>query len=521
MGRTEQKDNQDVSRDEGQSGAPVGDSLQKTISRIKAEFGESSDLVVNYLKLGSREDCADVYIKGLADAKIINYLSLELSRLICEYRNGKTEKKFELLMDCFSGLWPTRKGTDMEDACRELLSGNTLFFLDGCGEFLSVNTKSNEGRAIEEPTSQTIIKGPKDAFTENIDQNVYLIRKRLRNKNLRIEPLTAGSVTHTELRLVYLNGIAKAEILQEIRRRLSGIQIDRILESNYLEEYLKDDKYTIFPEILNSEKPDSVAAALLEGRVAILVDGTPYVLTAPALAVEFIQVSEDYYHNFIVSSFIRILRLVAFILTLLVPSAFISITTFHQEMIPTQLLISIAAQREDVPFPAFLEVLMMEITFELLREAGIRMPKAIGSAISIVGALVLGQAAVEAGLISAAVVIVVSITAIASFAIPDYSMSNAIRIMRFLLILIGGVLGLYGVSVAVIILTLHLCSLKSITIPYLSPVAPKIKGGGQDIFIRFPLWNMKGDPTGIATAKTRTDVGAPATMPEGKPEMNG
>jgi spore germination protein KA len=281
---------------------------------------------------------------------------------------------------------------------------------------------------------------------------------------------------------VYIQNIAKDEIVQEIRTRLGKIEIDGILESGYIEELIKDDRYSIFPTFLSSEKPDSVAAALLEGKVAILVDGTPYVLTAPALMIEFLQSSEDYYHHYIVSSMMRFLRVMAFLLTLIVPATYIAVTTFHQEIIPTPLLVSIAAQREGVPFPALLEALMMEITFEILREAGIRMPRAIGPAISIVGALVLGQAAVEAGIISAAMVIVVSITAISSFAIPNYEMSNAIRLIRFILMLLAGVLGLYGVLMGLIVLVLHLCKIKSITVPYLTPIAPKNRAATRYYF---------------------------------------
>lgn len=522
MRQSEPQDAGNFASKENPPAGQISETLTEAVGVIKTQFGNSGDLAVHSFSLGSREDSAVLYMQGLADNDTLNFISLELSRLITENPGGRRERKFEQIKNCLSGIRTTTEGSDYEAACQELLIGNTIFLQNGCCRFLSVATKSCEGRAIEEPTSQTIIKGPKEAFTENIDKNLSLIRRRLRNKALRIEPLKLGEVTHTELRLIYLNGVAKGEIVQIIRDRLSGIKIDRILEGNYIEEYLSDDKYTIFPEILNSEKPDSVAAALLEGRVAILVDGTPYVLTAPALAIEFIQVSEDYYHHFIFASFLRVLRLIAAALTLLVPSLYIAVTTFHQEIIPTQLLISIAAQREGVPFPAFLEVLIMEITFELLREAGIRMPRAIGSAISIVGALVLGEAAVQAGLVSAAVVIVVAITAIASFAIPNYSMSNAIRMVRFALIFIGGILGLYGISISLIILVLHLCKLKSITIPYLSPIAPRVKGGEKDTFFRFPLWDMKGEPTGIATDGTRNNVqGSVGAMQNEKPEMSG
>ncbi len=257
---------------------------------------------------------------------------------------------------------------------------------------------------------------------------------------------------------------------------------------------------------MNSERPDKIAADLLEGRVVIVCDGSPYVVAAPVLFSDFLQASYDYYENFYVASLMRIVRYIALFFTLLVPAVYTSLITFHQEIIPTSLLISIAAQREGVPFPAILEVLLMELTFEILREAGIRMPRAIGSAISIVGALVLGQAAVEAGLVAAATVIVVALTAISSFAITNYAMSNAVRLLRFLFILLAGMLGLYGLSMGLIILLLHLCKLKSASVPYLTPVAPLLKGGHKDTLVRSPLLSLVKRPAGITGSNApRTD----------------
>jgi len=494
-----------------ESAVHISENLDNTISRIKKEFGSSSDLVVNYIRFDTREsyDCACLYISELAAAAVINNLSLELTQLICDCRNGNSEKKFELLMSCFSGLRPLKKGFDYESLYDELLKGNSIFLIDHCNKYIAIDTNSTEGRPIEEATSQTIVKGPKDAFTENIDKNVFLIRRRIKNKNLRVESLTLGSITHTALKLVYLQDTAKDEIVQELRTRLCKVNQDIVLDGGYIEELIKDDRYTIFPTFISSERPDAVSAALAQGRVAILTDGTPYVITAPALSTEFFQVSEDYYHNFYISSFLRLLRYVAAFFTLFIPALYIAVTTYHQEIIPTPLLVSFAAQREGVPFPAFLEVLIMELTFEVLREAGIRLPKAIGPAISIVGALVLGEAAVAAGIISPAVVIVVSITAISSFAIPNYAMSNAIRITRLALIFFAGVLGLYGLCMASVILTLHLCKLKSVTVPYLTPMAPAVKGANRDTIIRLPLWKLRGDPTGIATNTVKTDAQNP------------
>ncbi len=501
----------------------ISEDISENITKIKNDFGYSSDLKVDYFKFDNNKDliCANIYIKTLVDKSILNTLSLELNNLKCQDYSPKSDMNFDTLMGCFSGLRDAKEGLNYETLYDDLLSGNTVFLIDGFNKFFTVVTTTDEGRSVQEPTSQTIIRGPKDGFTEKINCNILLIRRRIKSKDLRVENLSIGSVTKTSISLMYIDKIAKYEIVQEIRFRLGKIKIDCILESGYIEELIKDDRHSIFPTFLNSEKPDSVVAALLEGKVAILIDGTPYVLTAPALMVEFFQVSEDYYHHYIISSTMRFLRYVAFFLTLLTPATYVAITTFHQEMIPTPLLISIAAQREGVPFPVLVEALTMEFTFEILREAGIRMPRAIGPAISIVGALVLGQAAVEAGVISAAIVIVVSITAISSFAVPNYEMSNAIRIMRFTLMLMAGFLGLYGVFMGLIILTLHLCKIKSIGIPYLTPIAPKVKGGNKDTIFRFPLWKMKYRPAYISkTNKARVNEKNPVTSSQKKkPEL--
>ena len=474
------------------------DELDDNIERVKQTFGNSGDLVVNLIKDGSGKlHSASVFILGLSDGDILNSISAEINKLLCEAEQFSSETLIRHI-SCMRNL---KTLTSYDEACQEILLGNTLFLTEKTNTFYIISTNSNEGRAISEPTSQTIIKGPKDAFTENINKNVFLIRKRIRNTALRVESLTIGQVSHTNIKFLYIEGIAKTDILNDIRSKLQKIKIDCILDSNYIEELVKLNKYSIFPTVLNSEKPDSVSAALLEGRVAVLVDGTPYVLTAPTFMVEFLQASEDYYHEFLISSFMRLIRYTAVFLTLLVPALFVTMTTFHQEIIPAQLLISIAAQREGVPFPAFFEVLMLEFTFEVLREAGIRMPRAVGSAISIVGALVLGQAAVEAGLISAAVVIVISITAISSFVITNYAMSNAIRLLRFAFLILAGALGIYGISIGLIILCLHLCSLKSAGLPYLTPSTLNANSINKDGIIRFPLWKMKYRPTSISADK--------------------
>jgi len=486
--------------------AACGD-LNEYIKKIKDEFGGSSDLVVNLIEFENNPelDFANIYFIELSDKAVINEISSQLVKLVGEYRAAKKALDSDSLMRYLSGIRRLKEFSDYGTLYFELMNGNCVFLTDGGRRYFSVAAGSGEGRQIDESTSQTIIKGPKDAFTENAEKNVLLIRKRIKNTALRIEDFTVGSIAHTTIKYLYIQGIAKDDVVADVRDRINKINIDCILDSGYIEEYFKTNRYSVFPTSMNSERPDTVVASLLEGRVAIIVDGSPFVLTAPALFVEFMQASEDYYHHFFIASLMRFMRYIALALTLLVPASFIAITTFHQEIIPTPLLISLTAQREGVPFPAFLEVFIMELTFEILREAGIRMPRAIGQAISIVGALVLGQAAVEAGFISAAVVIVVSITAISSFAITNYGMSNAIRLLRFVLIFLGGSMGLYGITIGLIVIVLHLCSLKSASVPYMSPMAPRAKGGNKDSIFRLPLWTMKYRPAGISSS------GAPRT----------
>ncbi|HAN09567.1 MAG TPA: spore germination protein [Clostridiales bacterium] len=495
--------------DEPVSVKNISKNIDENVTKIKNELGDASDLFINFSKTNDNEGLGYVmiYINTMVDSNIMSDLSIELKEILKLKPNiSKPEDYGDTLFDYFSGFRSCSQGSEIADVCNELISGSVVIFVEGCSKFLSIKMKAVQARAIEEPTSQTIIRGPKEGFTERIDINIGLIRKKIKSRDLRVENLSVGSVTNTTVSLVYIEGIVKDEILQEIKNRISKIKIDGIFDGGYIEEMIKDDRYSIFPTFMNSEKPDAVAGALLEGRVAILVDGTPYVLTAPALFVEFFQVSEDYYHNFIITSMLRLLRAVALILTLLVPGTFVALITFHQEMIPTALLISIAAQREGIPFPALIEALLMETTFELLREAGIRMPKAIGPAMGIIGALVLGQAAVEAGIISSVMVIIVAITAIAGFGIPSYEMSNTIRLIRFALMFMAGMLGLYGVFMGLIVLVLHVCKLKSIGVPYLTPVAPKINGGNKDTIFRFPFWSMKYRPAGISgTSAARVD----------------
>jgi spore germination protein KA len=356
-----------------------------------------------------------------------------------------------------------------------------------------------------ESTTETVVRGPKEGFTENLRTNTALIRRKIKTPHLWLESKKIGRETVTDVAIMYIDGIANEKVIKEVHSRLDRIEIDGILESGYIEELIQDEALSPFPTVYYSERPDKIAAELLEGKVAILVDGTPIVLVVPALFVSFIQAAEDYYQRADISTLIRLLRFFSLFIALLGPSLYIAITTFHQEMLPTGLLINLAAQREGVPFPAFIEALMMETAFEILREASLRMPKAIAQAISIVGTLVIGTAAVEAGIVSAAMVIVVAITAISSFVLPSFAMSMSIRMLRFPMMALAASFGLFGILIGFIALILHLCSLRSFGVPYMSPFGPFIKEDINDTIIRVPRGRMFFRPRLISQKNIRRE----------------
>lgn len=309
-----------------------------------------------------------------------------------------------------------------------------------------------------------------------------------------MKSIQIGRYSQTEVVIMYIEGLADLMLVQEVQNRLSRIEIDGILESGYIEEFIRDHPFSPFPLMLNTERPDTAAASLLEGNVVILTDGTPFVLIAPTTFYSLLQSPEDYYEGYLIGTLIRWLRYAFLLVALLLPSGYVAILTYHQEMIPTNLLISVARSREQIPFPALVEALIMESTFEALREAGIRLPKNIGSAVSIVGALVIGQAAVSAGIVSAPMVMVVAITGIASFLIPRYNAAITLRILRFPNMFLAGTLGLVGIMLALLTIIIHMCTLRSFGVPYLQPLAPIRNSELKDTIIRAPWWSLKKRP---------------------------
>ncbi|MBX4163670.1 MULTISPECIES: spore germination protein [Priestia] len=472
------------------SATPLYDDVNKNIERLLNELGNSSDVSFRMVESPYQNTlkAAVIHLDGLADENIINEnIMTPLIQWFKESNQVVTVEKIEEQIPQILTVSQLTIKENWHEFVSAVLTGDTVILMNGSSKIFIGNTKKLQSRAVTEPTSQTVVRGPKDSFTENLRTNTSLIRARIQDSNLRLDSMKIGSVTQTDIGIMYIQGNADKRIVEEVKERLKEIKVDGVLESNYIEEFIRDDRTTIFPLLLNTERPDAVVGNLLEGRIAIIVQGTPFVLIAPAIFSQFFQSPEDYYQNYYIASFLRILRFSSFFLSMYASAIYLALITHHQGLIPNTLMVSLMAQRERVPFPAIVEMLVMELAFEMLREAGIRMPRAIGPAVSIVGALILGQAAVEAGFVSAAVVIIVAISAISNFTLPSTSIVNAARGFRFILIIVSAFIGLYGILLMTLCICLHISSLRSFGIPYFSPFAPFDFKEQKDALARFSL----------------------------------
>ncbi|WP_372516721.1 spore germination protein [Paenibacillus silviterrae] len=462
--------------------------LEENKDYLTKLFADCSDFVLREFLIEPEIRAILFNIDGLVNGGQVNDMMQAL--MILEGGEHLTDR----ILSATLPVSQTKKADNYADLLLAVLSGDTGLIVGGSTQAIVMGLRGAEKRSIAEPETESVIRGPREGFVESLRTNTSMIRRKLKTPRLKMKPMTIGRESNTNVVVTYLDSIADPQVVQEVVKRLEKIDIDAVLESGYIEEFIQDSAWSPFPQIQYTERPDMVAAALLQGRVGIVIDGTPFVLLVPFVFMEIMQASEDYYERFQIATLLRWLRYLFFALSLLTPGLYVAISTFHQDLLPTQLLLSVAAARESIPFPAVVEALIMEITFEALREAGIRLPKTIGSAVSILGALVVGQAAVEAGIVSAPVVIVVSITGIASFTIPRFNGAIAVRMLRFPIIFAASVFGMYGILIAVMLIMGHLASLRSFGVPYLSPLGPLSSRDMKDIVIRSPWWSMKRRP---------------------------
>ncbi len=382
------------------------------------------------------------------------------------------------------------------------MHGNCILFVDTLNLAFDIEVKGFKQRSIDTPNNEIVIKGPHEAFVENIRTNTALIRKIVNNENLIIENLEVGKITKTKCAVCYMQNITNSDLVNEVKYRLNNLEIDSLLSSGELEQLIADSNILGIPEMLSTERPDKVTKYLLKGRVIVLVNGSPYGIIVPGILVDFLTSPEDTNLKVSFANFLRGLRFLAAFITLLLPGLYVAITSFHQEILPTGLLYSILASRENVPFPIILEILLMEISFELIREAGLRVPSPIGPTIGIVGALVLGQAAVTAGIVSPILIIIVAITGIASFAIPDFSFGFHLRYFRFAFVLLGFMAGFLGISLGLFVYISLVCSLRSFGVSYTTPFAPASNSKGNGYLLP-PIWKREYRPTYIAAKKEK------------------
>lgn len=485
----------------------LSENITENIEVLKIMLGTSSDLIYREFSMGTegRPEAMLVLIDGLVENKILNEhiikpLMIE-SRNLPEKYGIFPSYNIEVIKNTLITVGDTKEIATFQEAIEGVLSGNTVLLVNGLPQGLVISTPGWKTRGIDEPDTESVVRGAREGFTETIRTNTALLRRRIKSPDLTFANFIIGEETNTNVTIAYIKGIVKPGLVEEIENRLNRINTDAILESGYIEQFIEDAPFSPFSTIGNSERPDVVAARLLEGRAAIIIDGSPMALTVPLLFIESFQSAEDYYSRPYYAAIVRLLRFLSFFISVFGPGVYVALASFHQELVPTPLLITMAAARAGTPFPAILEALLMGIAFEILREAGIRLPRPVGTAISIVGALVIGEAVVSAGLISASMVIVVAITAIASFVVPPQADVGSIG--RVGMVILGGTFGAFGLMIGFLGGLIHMCTLRSFGTPYLSPIAPMNPSGFKDVIIRFPLWTMISRPSSISWADSQ------------------
>ncbi|SCY32112.1 spore germination protein [Alkaliphilus peptidifermentans] len=481
-----------------QYGDAIPTTLKELISKLKLIMNNDGDLVIRSFKL-SAINCSEgilVYINGLTDKKSIELNVLK--PLMAEAQENKMKylknnrKVIDIIINEIIQSLNCSTENSLDKIIEKLLGGSTILFLQDEKTAIIIDAKKWDTRGVNEPDTESVVRGPREGFNEDLITNITLIRRKVKSAKLKFEETKLGRFSKTRIVICYFEGIADKYIINELKGRLERIEIDAILESGYIEQFIEDHPLSPFPTVSNSEKPDVVVGKLLEGRVAVLCDGTPFVLLVPRVFIENLQVSEDYYTRPLYATILRILRLLALFITTTLPALYVAVQTFHHEIIPFRLFIAITAVREGIPMPTFFEALMMVIIFELIKEAGLRMPKPVGQAVSIVGAIVLGQATVEAGIASPLMVIVIALTAITGFIVPP--LDGTVFFLRICLLIAGSILGFYGIIFALVVIFIHMCNMKSFGVEFLSPLAP-ISDGLKDTYIRPPLWSLLFDNT--------------------------
>ncbi|MCG8485607.1 MAG: spore germination protein [Clostridia bacterium] len=479
--------------------------LEKKQELIKPFIIKSKDVISRSFMIQGEKNISAVviYLEGVIDSDILNrdiLKPLMIKTSIEETLKQEGTKHFiERIYRSTLTIGQVQKVNTLAELVQNIYDGFAVLLFDGFTEALMLDIRLAQERSVEEPDTEKTLRGPREGFIENLVTNIAIIRRKIRDPNLVVEKTMVGKRTRTDLAFLYIEDIADPKIVSEVKNRINKINIDGILTTGYIEQLMEDNPYSFFPQIQVTERPDKVAANLLEGKVAIMANETPVVLIVPSLFVQFLQGSEDYYERTITSSFSRGLRFLAFFLAISLPPLYIALVSFEQELIPLKLILSLAEARKQVPFPAAIEALAMEIIIQLMVETGLRLPSSVGQTVGVVGAIVLGQAAISADLASPAIVIIIAVTTICNFALPTYSMALTVRIIRIPMMLLASAFGIFGFSIGWVIILTHLISLESVSVPYFTPFAPLRFKDLKDSFYRTFLWKMNNRPESIPT----------------------
>lgn len=438
-------------------------------------FSGNADFKKRFIKINEKI-CGIFYLDGMVDSVALSRFVVEKLRCVQNVREA-VETGLISFCNCV-------EASDKGEAIQGILRGKAAVICNDDAYLFDV--RKTEKRSVEQPSEESAVKASKDCFVEELRINTSLLRKKIASENLRIEQLVIGKQTNTAVTVVYMKNIANKELIEGVKEKLKNIKNDGIITPGTVEQYLRSNVYSFFPQAVITERPDKVARNLLNGRCAVLVDGLPIGYILPATISQFMSTPEDYSGNFIFASVVRLLRYCLLSIEVLLPGGYVALTTFHYEMLPSKLALSIAEAKQGVPFPVLFEVLAMLALFEVLIEAGLHMPQSSGQAVSIVGALVVGEAAIAADLVSPAALIIVAVSAISSFAMPNQDFSNGLRLWRIIITVLGGVLGLFGVVAGGIVLLAHFASLESFGVPYLAPFAGVKKIRIKDALIVAP-----------------------------------
>lgn len=475
--------------------AYVSKKVKENKKYLQQILNNAEDIVYRDFYIGvSKQPMMMVFVEGMVEKNLLG--EQVLKAMMVDLNQDLYREIFTLaeIKNRLISVAEIREAETFDSLVLALLSGDTLVFLEGFSHGLIIGGKGWTNRSIAEPTTEKSVKGPKDCFIESIRSNIVMIRRRIRDPNLAVEMLKVGRRTKTDVAVVYIKGVLDPEIAEEIKRRIEAIDIDGFTDSSALEELISDKQWTIFPLSRQTERPDKVVAALLEGRAGILIDGTPFVLIVPITFSALLAAAEDYYQNPIVASTIRLTRYFSFYASAVLPGLYLSLVSFHPGMLPPRLALAIVSTRVALPFPGFVEIILMETVLEILQEAGIRLPTVVGQTVGIVGGIVIGQAAVQAGLVSPIVVIIVTLTAITSFTIPSYDLNLCSRILRMPFVLAAVFFGFYGIVILTLFILFHMADLTSFGVGYLEDFSPDHIGDLKDSLIRVPTSMMKKRP---------------------------